>query len=258
LVALLGAAALVSAQTISVRADRWFPVNGDPRAARAGFGIEILDRAWSAAGYQLDYALQPWTRSLNMVKQGAADCVIGAYLTDAPEFHFPDEPLAFDSAALYTLKDHPLDYSGPDSLLDVRLGVIDSYSYGARFDQWLAQRGEDSQVQVVSGGEALDRNIRKLLSGRLDAVVESPLVMQAKLEAMNLTGHIHRRADISEPMPIFVACRPDEDSLAWLQAFDREMRKLRESGAVEQIYQRYGIDPTDQRLLREKWEQRSP
>lgn len=240
-------------RSIELRADLWFPVNGKPHAARPGFGIEILNAVWAPAGYDLDYQLMPWRRSLDLVHAGKADCVIGAYLTDAPEMLYPLEPLAFDGIALYMLAGRTLDYRGPASLSDYHVGVIGGYSYGAEFDAWVDGNRDNPKVAVMQGSEALEKNIRKLLSGRLDVVVESPLVMQTMLEAMNLSGQIHRVASVSEAMPIFVACGPGRGAREWLRVYDQGIRELRESGKLAGIYRRYGIDFETQEQMRRSW-----
>ena len=74
---------LASGDTIRLRADAWFPINGDPQAAHPGFGIEALQAIWKQAGHQLDYRLMSWGPSLEAVRNGSADCVIGAYKEDA-------------------------------------------------------------------------------------------------------------------------------------------------------------------------------
>lgn len=251
--ALLWCCGSVAAETISVRADQWFPVNGHPDASRPGFGIEILNEAWAAEGYRLDYKLMPWSRSLEAVRSGHHDCVIGAFATDAPDFLYPREPLAFDGAALYVSRGSNLKYDGLTSLASVRLGVIGGYSYGARFDAWLKEHADSASIEVMRGSDALERNIRKLLSGRLEALVESPLVMQSKMKKMNLSGQVQLLAPVSEPMPMFVACSPVRDARPWLDAFDQGMVQLRESGRLEAIYQRYGIDADRQLDLRRRW-----
>jgi polar amino acid transport system substrate-binding protein len=255
LLALAGAvvAPLRAADPIDLRADLWFPVNGHPQAARPGFGIEILRRIWPPGGYALQYRLQPWSRSLNLVREGRADCVIGAYPTDAPDFRYPGEPLAFDSAALYVADSTRLRYDGLDSLLGLRLGAIADYSYGARFDQWLERHAGRVDVKMIAGKNALEKNLRKLISGRLDVLVASPLVMQAKLESMRLASRVRMVTEISDPMPIFVACTPAERSRAWLEAYDQGLRRMRADGTLDAIYRRYGINPERQSILRRRW-----
>lgn len=258
LACLLPAAPGADDNRIALRADLWFPINGEPRAARPGFGIEILNAVWAPAGYSIDYRLMPWRRSLELVRGGKADCVIGAYLTDAPRMLYPLEPLAFDGVALYALSDREVNYDGPETLRSLRVGVIGGYSYGAEFDAWVAANQDSPDVQVMQGSEALDKNVRKLLSGRLDVLVESPLVMQARLEAMNLESRIRRVATVREAMPLFVACGSGRGAREWLKVYDRGMTRLRENGRLADIYRRYGIDPEAQEQMRAGWPGTAP
>lgn len=243
---------------IKVRADLWFPINGEPRAARPGFGIEILNAVWGAAGYRIDYQLTPWSRSLELVHTGQADCVIGAYPGDAPELLYPHEPLGFDGVGLYTLTGNDVDYQGPESLNELRVGVIGSYSYGAQLDAWVEVNQESPNLDVMRGSEALDKNIRKLLSGRLDVLLESPLVMQTRLEALKLEERITLAASVTPPMPVFVACGASRAARQWLKVHDDGLKRLQREGELAEIYRRYGIDPEKQRAMREAWPGRAP
>ena len=40
----------------TLRADSWYPYNGDPKAENPGYMVEVARLAFAKAGYQLDYA----------------------------------------------------------------------------------------------------------------------------------------------------------------------------------------------------------
>lgn len=230
------------AETITVRADEWYPVNGVPEAPRPGFAIEILDRIWAAHGYQLDYRIAPWQESLDLARDGAIDCVVGAYVSDAPDLVFPDEHLIVDELAFYVRAGESWRYQGPDSLSGVNVAIIEAYSYGERLNDWFASHENDPSVTVTSGNNALEENIRALLGGQVRTLVDSKLVMSAKIEEMELGGRVESAGSVQERHPVFVACSPEkESSEAYLQVFDQGMREIRESGELGEILQRYNI-----------------
>ena len=77
IVALLFTSHLLFADTIRLRADYWYPFNGEPQDKNPGHMIEIAKTAWEQAGYHLDYQLMPWEESITKARAGEADCIVG-------------------------------------------------------------------------------------------------------------------------------------------------------------------------------------
>ena len=177
----------VAAQTLVVRADHWMPLNGMPDAPRPGFAIEILHHIFGAHDIRVDYQLDSWTRSVRQARNGDIDCVVGAYRGEAPDLMYPQQPLGYDETAFYVLSEDAWRYQGVESLEGQRLGVIDGYNYGTPLDEWLATPEGERAAQAIHGREPLKRNLRMLLAGRLDVIVESPFVMQALLRDLGLS-----------------------------------------------------------------------
>ncbi|MDX1695915.1 MAG: ABC transporter substrate-binding protein, partial [Ketobacteraceae bacterium] len=59
---------------LSIRADRWYPMNGDPYAEKPGYMIELARLIMADHGYKVDYRILPWKRALKYVAKGRADC----------------------------------------------------------------------------------------------------------------------------------------------------------------------------------------
>lgn len=232
----------VPADEISVRADEWYPVNGVPEAPRPGFAIELLSRIWADSGYSLDYRLAPWQQSIDQTRRGEVDCIVGAYRGDAPDLLFPEQHLIVDQVTFFVRDGEPWRYQGLASLEQTTVAVIEGYAYGEPLDSWLAGHQGDPELLVASDNNALEDNIRALLEGRVDVLVESTLVMSAKLEEMNLTGRLTSAGTLEERNPVYVACSPaGEKSREYLELFDQGMEALRESGELEEILERYSI-----------------
>lgn len=229
----------VGADTISIRADEWFPVNGQPGADKPGYMIELAKAVLEPAGHTVDYQLMPWERALDSVRKGRHDCVVGAYKEDAPDFVFPDTPWGLDSTGFFVQESSSWSYSGFDSLMDKTVGVINGYAYGEEFDQLIASNPK--VFRGLGGNDALDKNIKKLAAGRIDVVVESPNVMRAKLKEMGVSG-IKLAGTLGEPSEMYIACSPATGkSEAYIKLVEEGTAKLRASGKLEDIMGRYGM-----------------
>ena len=231
-----------SPSVLSVAADEWFPVNGQPASDHPGFAIEILEAIFEPLGIDVDYRLSGWSRSLEMARNGQVDCVIGAYHGDAPALLFPRTPVALDDLAFYVDAASQWQYQGPASLDQVSIGAIADYSYGELLDGYLREHASEDRIQMIHGLKPLERNIGKLLSGRIDVLVESQLVMESMIERQRLGGKVREAGRIGLSEPVFLACSPDKSTTPeYLRLFDEGMARLRESGELARIMTRYGL-----------------
>ncbi len=234
--------ALAGADTIRLRADAWFPVNGDPGAELPGFGIEALTVVWKEAGHELDYRLMSWGRSLEAVRNGSADCVIGAYKEDAPDLRFPEQELGRDGVGIYVRATDEWQYSGVESLARRTVGVISEYSYGKELDGWLADSANATRIQMAYGAAALDGNIRKLLAGRVDVLLESPMIMNTALRRLELARFVRLSGEAKPAIPFYIACSADNPRVpAWLRQFDEGMIRLKQTAQWGSLLERYGL-----------------
>ena len=230
-----------SPSVLTVAADEWFPVNGQPTADKPGFAIEILRAIFEPLGIHVNYRLSGWSRSLEMARIGQVDCVIGAYHADAPALLFPRTPVAMDDLAFYVAAGTQWHYDGPASLEQVTLGAIADYSYGETLDDYLRKHAGEDRIQMIHGLRPLERNIGKLLSGRVDVQLESPLVMEAMIGQQGLQEKVREAGRIGLSEPVFLACAPDKStSPEYLRLFDEGMERLRASGELARIMDRYG------------------
>lgn len=225
---------------LRVRADEWFPINGDPHAALPGFSIEVLREIFMPEHIDVDYQLMGWARSLDLTYSGDVDCVVGSYKSEGRGLLFPKYPLSYDTAAFYVLADNAWRYKGPASLDGTTVAVIADYSYGAEVDNWLAIRPPN--VHISHGREPLQRNLQMLLAGRVETLVASPLVMMHVLEQVGATNLVVEAGRISASEPFYFACNNVASRGArFIKMYNEGWEKLRASGVLAAIYAKYGV-----------------
>lgn len=230
------------AEPLSVRADYWYPLNGEPDSERPGFAIEILRGIFSDSEWEIDYQLADWSRSLELARDGRIDCVVGVYRSEAPKLAYPETPLAWDTAAFYVRADSDWRYHDPSSLQDVSVGLIAGYGYGEKLDRYIVEHRGDERLRFMHGHQPLRRNLKKLMRGRVDVLVESPFVMESQLRRMGLSDQVREAGRVGQRMPLYFACNPDREGVTGLLSdFDRGMRELRETGEVGEIMSRYKL-----------------
>lgn len=227
--------------TVTIRADEWFPMNGKPDGNAQGYMIDMAAAIFIAAGHTVDYKQLPWERAVNSVRAGMFDCVVGAYPEDAPDFIFPTVSWGMDSTGYYVNNNSSWQFTGFDSLLSQKVGVISGYAYGEEFDELVKSRPD--VFKDVSGKDALDKNFKKLVGNRIDVVVESVAVANAKLKELSLNSQVKLAGTNPEKSPIYIACSPAKDtSKAYIELVEQGTKTLRESGKLKTILEKYGLE----------------
>lgn len=245
-VATLGVLFLLSntilAKSVSIRADVWFPINGVPGSSSPGYMIELAQIILKEHGYMVDYQASPWERSLNDVRKGKFDCVVGAYTEDAPDFIFPKESWGKIESTFYVKKGNAWKYVGIKSLMSAKVGTIGGYAYSEEFDAYVAANSNSARVQVIKGNNALEKNIKKLLAGRIDTLIESHLVMNAKLKDMGKSSDIMAAGLLAPADDMYIACSPAKaHSKELVQWFSDGLEKLRANGELQKVLSKYGL-----------------
>lgn len=235
-------APLCQGQILSIVADEWYPMNGTPNSARPGYMIELAKTIFSQHGIEVQYHTIPWNRAIEQTKEGKYNCVVGAYKSDARDFIYPKASWGLDVARFYVLKHDSWEFSGNiDSLRFRKLGVIEGYKYQDELDHYI-NTAKSMYVQSLKGNQALEKNIKKLLAKRIDTTIESENVFNAKIKEMGLEQHFQSAGHISPASKMYLACSPNHpNSQKYVDMVDAAMPKLRQSGKLEAILNRYGL-----------------
>jgi polar amino acid transport system substrate-binding protein len=249
----------VSAETISIRSDEWYPINADTTTEKPGYMIEIAQHILNKHNYTLDYQIMPWERSITEVRQGSHDCIVGTDKNEVPDFIFPSNPWGEVDIKLYVKKSSTWKYTDLDSLKSIRMGVIGGYSYSDEIDNYILQSQEAKKtrntkdnsflpvihphaVQITQGNNALEQNIKKLLNNRIDVLIASSLIMNVKLKSMEVANQIKTASDNNSAQPIYIACSPAKDNSKKItEWFSNGIDEMRSSGELATILKKYAI-----------------
>ncbi|MBF0239229.1 MAG: transporter substrate-binding domain-containing protein [SAR324 cluster bacterium] len=232
----------VYADTISLRADEWCPYNCSPESAKPGFMIEIAKAIFTGAGHQLDYQIQPWARAIEDTRSGKFNGIIGASRGDAEDFIFPENEQGSQTMSFFVKKGDSWTYSNLDSLKNRVLGVIKDYAYSDELDQYIETNAKNSKaVQVASGENALEINVKKILGGRIQVILEDPNVIAEYLENSNQQGALEAAGSL-EKDNLYIAFGPQNPKSAqYAKLLSDGMNSLRKSGELKKILSKYGI-----------------
>ena len=231
------------AETISLRADVWCPYNCEPDADRPGILIEIAKYAFESKGHKVDYKILPWSRAIVETREGAHDGIIGAFKEDAPDFVFPREAAAEVANVFFVKRGEAWQYTGRDSLTPATIGVIKDYSYGEMLDAYIKQHAADGQrLQIVPGENGLALNVKKLLKGRITAVLEERMVMRYYLLKNNQADMVSE-AGLAGTSSIYIAFSPARPrSAEYAEILAGAVLEMKKNGLFNKILEKYGLN----------------
>ncbi len=239
---LFSSASYCCAEEITVVADRWCPFNCEPASPNPGILMEPAITALKEAGYTVHYEIVPWSRAISDTRSGKYDAIVGAAESDAPDFIFPTVRGAHSSTEFWVKKGDNWKYTDTKSLKGRVIAVIQDYSYGEEVDGYIQENLADpAAVQVATGDEALQKNIAKLLLGRVSAVMEDRAVILYTLDKMNKKNELISAGKVKE-QDLFVAFSPAKPrSKELAEIISRYTKKQRESGDEKQLLEKYGL-----------------
>lgn len=239
---LLGSAS-ARAETLVMAADDWCPVNCAQDAERPGILVELAREIFAEAGIEVEYRVTNWARAVQDVRSGRVNALVGAGIRDAPDFIFGNLAPGISRNCFYARAGSDWRYSGLASLDEIRLGVINGYSYGKEIDDYIRRHQKNlDRLQQAAGEQALALNVRKVELGRVDALLENTWVMSLYLDQHKEVDNLVEVGCRVPDVPIYIAFSPVlASSTRYRDILDDGIHRYRQDGRLEALLQRYGI-----------------
>ncbi len=206
----------------------------------SGLTVEIIRTVFARMNQPIDIEFLPISRGQSMLQ---ADLIDGFFsIKKTPErendYLFPQHPLMQQEFVFFVRKNSRWHFTGhwPD-LAHARIGVVNTTSYGKLFDH-AVQSGLFSKLDSTSSHEV---NFRKLLAGRIDAVICSRLVGDYYLHAMNATALITSSGPAMETAVSYIAFSRKRDLQALSRKFDQTMESMERDGTLDRLINAYQL-----------------
>ncbi len=214
-------------RTITVVGDKWCPFNCSDDPGNRGILVERAAAALADANIGIRYLELPWSRAIAEVRAGEIDAIVGAGPEETPDFHFPARPLAIARHSFFTLPSSDWQYTGLESLAQVRLGVIQDYSYGTLFNDYIQPHNNDEQrIVVLRGNDVLPRLVEMLRLSRIDAFVAEERVLAYHFSSKNMPNPL-RNAGLASEEHLYIAFSPAlGDGVALVSLLSQQLPQL--------------------------------
>ncbi len=239
---LQGLTTAAAADTVSLRADLYCPLNCIPSSDLPGYAVEVAREAFKAAGHTVDYQVLNWARVINSARKGEIDGAIGASKTDGRDFIFPEESIGRGEYVMYVRKGDAWRYNGVASLEGVVLGVVNNYSYQPELDAYIKKNLSNKSRIVQSVGDmAIIDNIKRLSSGAVQVMIEDRVIVDYYLEQLKLEQNFVEAGKLPAS-DLFIAFGPKgKKSAEYAGLITDGLRSMRKSGKLATILAKYKV-----------------
>ena len=180
-VSIFAAEACAQATKLLVGVDDYCPYTC-LKSEQKGYALDIVEQILAPRGFILEYVPASWPRIKSMAKKGAIDLLIPVNQAETKELEILRTRNAINQfqrespAAYFVHKDSKWMYTGPESLKDQIIGVIQGYMYPEPLRTHLRDPLFQKKQIVLASDQGNLRQIRMLASHRVTVVPSERLV----------------------------------------------------------------------------------
>ena len=208
------------------------------RKPDGGLGIDLVREIYKRLDVRVNIELYPWKRVLKMAETGLIDGP--TLLMKNPErekYLVYTIPVFEGREVLFYSKNHLKNFSWDDfkDLSPYTIGLINGYTYGDEFLKAAAQLGLKIEYAVTA-----EVNFQKLHAGRIDLVLEDPLVAGAIVRKNDEWAKIITFADKPVTIyPYYMALSRKSSARVLIPKLNLIIEQMRADGSIDHIFGYY-------------------
>ena len=213
----------------------WRDANGELQGLRVKV-LKELNRRLAKDGIELKYVIAPEgqlsiKRAMQDVVDGKAEAYFGLIYSKAREddgFVFGKEEIYSVPTVVWTTRDGRFTYRGLGSLKGKKIGIVAGYPF--------LEGVKTAEFEIDRTAQDDETNVQKLLSGRVDAVVDNITRTGTAVVRMKAGDRITYCRDPFEISRFVVAYNRNVPADV-VNKVDGALKAMRESGAIKAIFE---------------------
>ncbi len=222
------------AAEVMVAMDHYPPWKTVNNGQFGGIDAKLITALLSEVGLTPKFVALPWSRGLEMLKNGDMDMLTGVLrCPDREEYlHFVDPPYKTRSSKALYVRKGSLDIRRYNDLKRTRIGVQRGATYFKEFDT-------DSTLNKQVVTEDIF-NFRKLAQGRIDVVIATESQGDYLISSLGLNSVLKKcsyRHD--KVMPVHFVISKQSPLMSRRGEIDKAARRLRDNGTFDRIIKDY-------------------
>jgi polar amino acid transport system substrate-binding protein len=215
----------------------------EPGNHREGYVVDMLREIYQPLGFKVQLFIVPWSRCLEEVRIGRVTAVIGTDTEEAPDLIFPDATMGVYRPLFYTLAEADWTYHGIDALQEIRLGVVQDYSYSSELDTYIEDYHQTDRLLFAKGEQPMEPLLLALREERIEAFIENEFTVTAYFDDQpGELGLVREAGRLQTDDKMYVAFNPSVERInALAKHYDQRIDKLRKGGLLAELLNNYGL-----------------
>lgn len=210
-----------------------------------GVAMDLFRWLANGAGCSVNVVNVPWDRTIKMLEQGQVDAV--SLFTQSKEreafAHFIG-PHYHESIVVIVSASKASTLNTPKQLLSFKgfIGKTPGTNYGSELQRLLDKPHLDGKLIDFVANE---NRINTFKAGRVDAILEEAAVAQYLFENGQLDAHQHKVKLEFALNPVYFGFSKKSINAQQIEALKNSWNALLKQDALNNVYQRYGVDYSD-------------
>lgn len=233
--------ALSHSKTIKIAAIDWCP-QICPNQKKPGYVIDLVSKAFSESGYQLEIDYFPWSRAIKYVLSGQYHALLSPAKAEAPQLRYPKYAVGKQEMCFFTSIDSDWQYKGTLSLDQKHIGIAIDTSI-EELNDYVENHPEQFQFQPYHE-RYIVQNAQKIEKGRIDAFLFTYNSTRYELSNNNM-WHKYRSAGCVSSADIYMAFTPNpalyDEVNTMMQVFEQRMAAIDYQQEIEQLLVKYQL-----------------
>ncbi len=229
------------ADTITVGTGGWMPYFATTGNEPPGYTIEMVRTILNKAGHSLTIKNIPYIRAMKMLYEGSLNLIIGSRIDelDPEKVAIVSEEIGINVFVFYVKRENKWQYEDVRSLRNMKLGLVIGETYPG-LESYIAENR--NMIQFIASDDAYERNLKKLVAGRVDVITDNENVIDYYASMNGVTAEIRKAGYLTKPEKLFAAfSRKHPRSDEYSKLLSEGISKMRESGDLQNLLSRYGL-----------------
>ncbi|QGY41821.1 transporter substrate-binding domain-containing protein [Pseudodesulfovibrio cashew] len=207
-----------------------------------GISVDIINELAHRGGFSVEIETFPWARVMLLLEKGQIDGAFSAYETEKRKaFCLYTGRVHYDELRIATRKGGMFVCAGVKSLYGKVVGKGRNVYVSEEFNEAVSK----GKIILEETDDMKMTNIKKLIAGRLDAVIGSPAAMMHYAKKLGVDKKIViAPGALKEKIPAYLVLSkhsPLQHKSEWQAKLTRIINGMWEDGTVQTINARYGV-----------------
>jgi polar amino acid transport system substrate-binding protein len=208
-----------------------------------GLDVEVITAVVKEMGCDISYRHGTWIRSLEKLRNGEVDMLLGASKTGArEEYALFSDAYRKEEFSLYIRKDDEKHraYQTIDSFIEngSRIGIVDGYYYGPTISLLLDGTATSKFFMTSIIGEL---NVARLLDQDIDGFLEDSFIGASILRRKGLSDYIVAHGLTIQTGDIYVMFSKESVTAEQVANFNAALTKVKGRAQYADIMHKYGL-----------------